>query len=81
MIVSKFGAAIVGMNLSVTPKKIMKQSLKVRWILTCDGVKIMEFKHETVLLHETVDGLISPDGVYVDCTLGALVMPSIYWAN
>lgn len=30
-----------------------------------------EFKHETVLLHETVDGLsISPDGIYVDCTLG-----------
>ena len=31
----------------------------------------MDFKHETVLLHETVDGLdIKPDGVYVDCTLG-----------
>ena len=31
----------------------------------------MEFKHETVLLHKTVDGLdIKPDGVYVDCTLG-----------
>ena len=31
----------------------------------------MEFKHETVLLHETVDGLdIKTDGVYVDCTLG-----------
>lgn len=30
-----------------------------------------EFKHETVLLKETVDGLnIKPDGVYVDCTLG-----------
>ncbi|MBM6613499.1 16S rRNA (cytosine(1402)-N(4))-methyltransferase RsmH [Desemzia sp. RIT804] len=30
-----------------------------------------EFKHETVLLHETVDGLsISPEGIYVDCTLG-----------
>ncbi|MFS7492019.1 16S rRNA (cytosine(1402)-N(4))-methyltransferase RsmH [Carnobacterium maltaromaticum] len=29
------------------------------------------FKHETVLLHETVDGLaLKPDGVYVDCTLG-----------
>ena len=42
----------------------------------------MEFKHETVLLHKTVDGLdIKPDGVYVDCTLGALVMPSIYWTN
>ena len=30
-----------------------------------------EFKHETVLLHETVDGLsLSPEGTYVDCTLG-----------
>ncbi|KYD08143.1 16S rRNA (cytosine(1402)-N(4))-methyltransferase RsmH [Heyndrickxia sporothermodurans] len=29
------------------------------------------FKHTTVLLKETVDGLnIKPDGVYVDCTLG-----------
>ncbi|QQZ08038.1 16S rRNA (cytosine(1402)-N(4))-methyltransferase RsmH [Heyndrickxia vini] len=29
------------------------------------------FKHTTVLLEETVDGLnIKPDGVYVDCTLG-----------
>lgn len=29
------------------------------------------FKHETVLLHETVDALdIKPDGIYVDCTLG-----------
>ncbi|WP_050614684.1 16S rRNA (cytosine(1402)-N(4))-methyltransferase RsmH [Bacillus testis] len=29
------------------------------------------FKHVTVLLKETVDGLqIKPDGVYVDCTLG-----------
>ncbi|GBG96299.1 16S rRNA (cytosine(1402)-N(4))-methyltransferase RsmH [Lactococcus termiticola] len=31
----------------------------------------MEFKHDTVLLHETVDMLdIKPDGVYVDATLG-----------
>ncbi|OJF96534.1 16S rRNA (cytosine(1402)-N(4))-methyltransferase RsmH [Alkalibacterium sp. 20] len=30
-----------------------------------------EFKHETVLLNETVEGLnIKPDGIYVDCTLG-----------
>jgi len=30
-----------------------------------------EFKHETVLLNETVEGLnVKPDGVYVDCTLG-----------
>ena len=29
------------------------------------------FKHVTVLLKETVDGLdIKPDGTYVDCTLG-----------
>jgi 16S rRNA (cytosine1402-N4)-methyltransferase len=29
------------------------------------------FVHETVLLHEAVDGLeIKPDGTYVDCTLG-----------
>lgn len=29
------------------------------------------FKHVTVLLKETVDGLnIKPDGIYVDCTLG-----------
>ena len=29
------------------------------------------FKHTTVLLKETVDGLaIKEDGVYVDCTLG-----------
>lgn len=31
----------------------------------------MEFKHVSVLLHETVDGLqVKPDGVYVDGTLG-----------
>lgn len=31
----------------------------------------MNFEHETVLLHETIDGLdINPNGVYVDCTLG-----------
>lgn len=29
------------------------------------------FKHTTVLLKETVDGLnIKEDGIYVDCTLG-----------
>lgn len=29
------------------------------------------FKHKTVLLEETVDGLnIKPDGIYVDCTMG-----------
>ena len=31
----------------------------------------MEFKHVSVLLQETVDGLnIKPDGIYVDGTLG-----------
>ena len=31
----------------------------------------MEFKHKTVLLNETIDGLnIKPDGIYVDGTLG-----------
>ena len=31
----------------------------------------MEFKHYSVLLKETVDGLnIKPDGIYVDGTLG-----------
>jgi 16S rRNA (cytosine1402-N4)-methyltransferase len=31
----------------------------------------MEFKHISVLLHETVDALnVKPDGIYVDCTLG-----------
>ncbi|MBR7928124.1 16S rRNA (cytosine(1402)-N(4))-methyltransferase RsmH [Aerococcaceae bacterium zg-ZUI334] len=31
----------------------------------------MTFEHLTVLLHETVDGLVvDPNGIYVDCTLG-----------
>ena len=30
-----------------------------------------EFSHYSVLLHESIDGLmIKPDGIYVDCTLG-----------
>ena len=29
------------------------------------------FRHETVLLKESVDGIVTdPDGIYVDCTLG-----------
>ena len=29
------------------------------------------FQHETVLLNESVDGILgNPDGTYVDCTLG-----------
>lgn len=31
----------------------------------------MQFEHETVLLHETIDMLeVNPNGTYVDCTLG-----------
>lgn len=31
----------------------------------------MDFKHVSVLLNETIDGLnINPDGIYVDGTLG-----------
>ena len=31
----------------------------------------MEFKHKSVLLEETIEGLdIKPDGIYVDGTLG-----------
>ena len=31
----------------------------------------MAFKHTSVLLEETVDGLkVKPDGIYVDATLG-----------
>lgn len=31
----------------------------------------MEFNHTSVLLRETVDGVVqNPDGIYVDCTLG-----------
>ena len=38
------------------------------WI---DGVDKMEFKHRSVLLEETIDGLaVKPDGIYVDGTLG-----------
>ena len=32
----------------------------------------MEFKHKSVLLEETIEGLdIKPDGIYVDGTLAA----------
>ena len=32
----------------------------------------MEFKHKSVLLNETIDGLnIKPDGIYVDGTVEA----------
>lgn len=35
----------------------------------------MEFKHKSVLLNETIDGLnIKPDGIYVDGTLGGADM-------
>ena len=37
----------------------------------------MEFKHKSVLLEETIDGLnIKPDGIYVDGTLGGAVHAS-----
>ncbi len=40
------------------------------------------FKHVTVLLKETVDGLdIKPDGTYVDCTLGEEDIVLIYYPN
>lgn len=30
-----------------------------------------KFQHETVLLHESIEGIVTdPDGIYVDCTLG-----------
>ena len=30
-----------------------------------------DFRHETVLLRESVEGILGdPDGIYVDCTLG-----------
>ena len=33
--------------------------------------KTIAFKHDTVLLHETVDMLeVKPNGIYVDATLG-----------
>ncbi len=36
-----------------------------------NGVNKMDFKHKSVLLEETVDGLaVKPDGIYVDGTLG-----------
>ena len=37
----------------------------------------MEFKHKSVLLEETIEGLnIKPDGIYVDGTLGCLLYTS-----
>ena len=40
------------------------------WIQYLEG-EDMEFKHRSVLLEETVNGLnIKPDGIYVDGTLG-----------
>ena len=36
----------------------------------------MEFKHKSVLLNETIDGLrVKPDGIYVDGTLGGADTP------
>ena len=41
----------------------------------------MEFKHKSVLLEETIEGLdIKPDGIYVDGTLGgAGHAGEVYW--
>ena len=37
----------------------------------------MEFKHKSVLLEETIEGLdIKPDGIYVDGTLGGAGLTS-----
>ena len=39
----------------------------------------MEFKHKSVLLEETIDGLdVKADGIYVDGTLGVPGMPWRY---
>ncbi len=47
------------------------QSVWNRLESVSDKEEIMAFKHTTVLLHETVDGLnVRPDGIYVDATLG-----------
>ena len=36
----------------------------------------MEFHHTSVLLHETLDGLLTnPDGIYIDCTWGRGAVP------
>ena len=53
------------MNLKI----ILKISLKISSTSISRGETM--FKHNTVLLKETVDGLdIKPDGIYVDATLG-----------
>ena len=42
----------------------------------------MEFKHKSVLLEDTIEGLnIKPDGIYVDGTLGVQDMPVRYVRN
>ena len=42
----------------------------------------MEFKHKSVLLKETIDGLkVKPDGVYVDGTLGGAGHALEVWQN
>ncbi len=42
----------------------------------------MEFKHKSVLLEETIDGLnIKPEGIYVDGTLEAQGMQVKYAAD
>ena len=42
----------------------------------------MEFKHKSVLLEETIEGLdIKPDGIYVDGTLGGAGHAGRYAGN
>lgn len=41
------------------------------WLIWASKVKIMEFKHTSILLQESVDFLITDkNGIYVDCTMG-----------
>lgn len=38
--------------------------------------------HVPVLYHETLDALsIVPDGIYVDCTFGGVVIAEAFWKN
>lgn len=45
-------------------------------------VKLMEFKHTSILLHESVDFLITDkNGIYVDCTMGGAGHSSAFAAQ
>ncbi len=46
-------------------------SWRSSWLIWASKVKIMEFKHISILLQESVDFLITDkNGIYVDCTMG-----------